>query len=38
MEDYIRIYENAVDPDFCKHLIDKFETDTDNHEKIEHGG
>ena len=37
MEDYIRIYENAVDPDFCKHLIDKFETDTDNHEKIEHG-
>ena len=37
MEDYIRIYENAVDPDFCKHLIDKFEIDTDNHEKIEHG-
>jgi len=37
MEDYIRIYQDAIDPDFCKHLIDKFETDTDNHEKIEHG-
>ena len=34
MEDYIRIYENAVDPDFCKHLIDKFEADSENHEKI----
>jgi len=34
MEDYIRIYENVIDDDVCKHLISKFEKDSENHEKV----
>ena len=34
MQDYIKTYQNVVEPDFCKHLITKFEADLQNHEKL----
>ena len=32
MDNYIRIYENALSRDECKHLISKFETDKEHHQ------
>jgi hypothetical protein len=34
VQDYIKTYQNVVEPDFCKHLITKFEADLQNHEKL----
>ena len=32
MDNYIRIYENVMSPEKCKHLINMFESDTEHHE------
>ena len=32
MQDYIKIYENVVDSEFCKHLVDKFESSKNQHQ------
>ena len=31
MEDFVRIYDGALDPAVCSSIIDRFESDTDNH-------
>ena len=32
MDNYIRIYENALSDEKCQHLIDMFESDTEHHQ------
>ena len=31
MDNFIRLYDNVIDPDMCSHLIDKFETHSEMH-------
>src|SRR6056300_1038098 len=37
MEDYIRVYENVITPDFAKQLIAMFEENPEQHETIQLG-
>ena len=37
MDNYIRVYDNAMDDEKCQHLIDMFETDTEHHEIQDNG-
>ena len=34
MDNYIRIYENVLDKQTCEHIIQKFETNTNQHENF----
>ena len=34
MDNYIRIYEDVLDKQTCEHIIQKFETNTNQHEKF----
>ena len=37
MNNYTKVYHNAIDKIFCKHLIDKFEENTNQQEKYQKG-
>ena len=37
MDNYIRVYKNAISDEKCQHLIEMFESDTENHEIQDNG-
>ena len=37
MNNYIQIYKNVIEPEYCDEIVEKFESNTDQHENYDQG-